>query len=149
MNLANAAIGQKWGFNPERALWVYTALARSVSTYGAIAWSQSITGTIKTKLSKLQRKALLSMTASMRSTPTTGMEVVLGLIPLDLYTEKTGLSARARTRQSTPDTWDGVGTSFTGHRLRHDKILERFYPRTFLPSHTTVKLSTIRPGASG
>ena len=53
MNLANAAIGQKWGFNPERALWVYTALARSVSTYGAIAWSQSITGTIKTKLGKL------------------------------------------------------------------------------------------------
>ena len=130
MNLANAAIGQKWGFNPERALWVYTALARSVSTYGAIAWSQSITGTIKTKLGKLQRKALLSMTASMRSTPTTGMEVVLGLIPLDLYTEQTGLSARARTRHSTPGTWDGVGTNLIGHRLRHDKILEKFYPRS-------------------
>ena len=30
MNLAHAAIGQKWGFNPERALWTYTAMARSL-----------------------------------------------------------------------------------------------------------------------
>ena len=28
LNLANAAVGQQWGFTPERTLWVYTALVR-------------------------------------------------------------------------------------------------------------------------
>ena len=144
MNLANAAIGQKWGFNPERALWVYTALARSVSTYGAIAWSQYITGTISNKLSRLQRKALLSMTSSMRSTPTAGMEVVLGLIPLDLHTQKMGLNARLRTRYITPDTWDGVGKNINGHRLRHDKILEGICPKKLPIDYLTRRRDWIR-----
>ena len=83
INLANAANGQKWGFNPRRALWVYTAMARSVATYGALVWSSEINDTIKGRLTRLQRKAMLSMCHSMWSTPTQGMEVVLGLLPLD------------------------------------------------------------------
>ncbi len=91
MNLANAAIGLKWGFNPERALWVYTAMVRSVVSYGALVWSPRVTTTIKNKLNSLQRKALLSMSSSMRSTPTAGMEMVLGLIPLDLHAQLLGV----------------------------------------------------------
>ena len=137
MNLANAAIGQKWGFNPERALWVYTALARSVSTYGAIAWSPFVSNTIIYKLSMLQRKAMLSMSSSMRSTPTAGMEAVLGLIPLDLYTHMMGTNARVRTRHIARDRWDGVGHSAVGHRRQHDNILEGICPRTLPIDDTT------------
>ena len=129
MNLANAAIGQKWGFNPERALWVYTAMARSVSTYGAIAWSNSITETIKKQLSRLQRKALLAMSSSMRSTPTAGMEVALGLMPLDLHTHMVGTNARARTRNTLTDTWDGIGDTGVGHKRLYDKILHKICPK--------------------
>ena len=138
MNLANAAIGQKWGFNPTRAVWVYTAMARSVSTYGAITWSPYVTNSIKAKLSRLQRKAMLSMTSSMRSTPTTGLEAVLGLQPLDLHAHQLGTSARLRTRHSQPDRWDGVGNYMTGHKRLHDNILDKFCPKT-LPIDTLTR----------
>ena len=36
INLANAAVGQKWGFTPDRAFWVYTAMARPIVTYGLV-----------------------------------------------------------------------------------------------------------------
>ena len=129
MNLANAAIGLKWGFNPERALWVYTAMARSVATYGSIVWSPYCDITIKNMLDKLQRKAMLCMTSSMRSTPTAGMEVVLGLLPLDLQAHSLGTSARLRNRESDLNVWDGVGDTGVGHRRHHDKILETVCPK--------------------
>ena len=130
INLANAAIGQKWGFSPDRALWVYTALARSVATYGAIVWSVNITQTIQNMLNKLQRKAMLSMTSSMRSTPTIGMEVVLGMLPLDLKTKNIGTNARWRTRDALADSWDGLGKyRRKGHRRLHDEVLETICPR--------------------
>ena len=129
-NLANAAIGLKWGFNPERALWVYQAMARSVATYGAIVWSPFITSTTRLKLDQLQRKVLKSMSSAMRSTPTAGMEVILGLMPLDLYTQRMGTSARFRTRDILPKRWDGLGeyAGRLGHHRIHDKILERIAP---------------------
>ncbi len=123
INLANAAIGQKWGFNPERALWVYTAMARSVATYGAVVWSTDVTTEIGNMLQKLQRKAMLSMTSSMRSTPSKGMEVVLGLLPLDLQALQQGTSARWRTRRILSKRWDGLGKTRKGHQRKLDDVL--------------------------
>ena len=126
INLANAAIGQKWGFTPDKALWVYTAMARSVSTYGALVWAQHITDSIKNRLQRLQRKALLGMSHSMRSTPTAGMEVVAGLLPLDLQTQLVATNSRFRTRQLLRDSWDGLGTNKKGHRRNWDDIINRY-----------------------
>ena len=141
LNLANAAVGQKWGFNPERALWVYTAMARPTVTYGSIVWSPRITEGNRAKLNKLQRKALLSMSASMRSTPTAGMEAVLGLIPLDLCAQEMGTQARLRTRTVLQDHWDGVGDKVIGHRRHHDKILERICPLNLpIDQHTPTRV---------
>ena len=133
INLANAVIGQKWGFSPQKALWVYTAMARSVSTYGSLMWANSITGMIKNDLAKLQRKAMLNLTSSMRSTPTTGMEVVLGLLPLDLYAAEAATQARQRTRAHLTDGWDGIGNAKLGHRRKADSILNKI-PTANLPS---------------
>lgn len=132
LNLANAAIGQKWGFNPERALWVYTAMARSVVTYGALVWAQDITDTIKGRLTRLQRKALLGMCHSMRSTPSAGMEVVLGVQPLDIYNRLTAALARVRTRRLLIDGWDGLGSLKKGHRRKLDDIVN-LYCDPYLP----------------
>ena len=133
INSANAVIGQKWGFSPEKALWVYTAMARSVSTYGALVWANTTTGTIRMELARLQRKAMLGMTASMRSTPTAGMEVVLGLLPLELHARELAVSARLRTRSLLTDGWDGIGNSKKGHRKLCDTILDKI-PAAQMPS---------------
>ena len=132
MNLAHAAIGQKWGFNPERALWTYTAMARSVATYGAIVWSPYATQTIKDRLNSLQRRVILNMSSCMRSTPTAGAEVIIGLMPLDLHAHLLGTSARLRTRNTTKNKWDGLGNNMrNGHRNMHDKILEKVCPQNY------------------
>lgn len=137
MNLANAAIGQKWGFSSEKALWVYTAMARSVSTYGAMVWANDTTKTIRTEIHKLQRRAMLSMTSSMRSTPTAGMEVTLGLLPLDLHAQEIAVKTRLRTRDLLTDTWDGIGNTRRGHRFLIDESLKKI-PSANLPlDHST------------
>ena len=139
MNLAFAAIGQKWGFTPEKAYWVYTAMVRPVATYGAIVWAHNTTKTMRIEMHKLQRKAMLSMTSSMRSTPTAGMEVVLGLTPLDLHAEELAVKTRLRTRYMLTDTWDGIGnTTKRGHRFLIDSTL-RNIPSTNLPLDTTTR----------
>ena len=132
MNLAHAAIGQKWGFNPERALWTYTAMARSVATYGAIVWSPYATKTIKDRLNALQRRVISNMSSCMRSTPTAGAEVIIGLMPLDLHAHELGTNARLRTRNTTVNKWDGLGINKrNGHRYEHDKILEKICPQGY------------------
>jgi len=129
LNLANAAIGQKWGLNPERALWVYTAMVRPVVTYGSVVWSPKITTTMKSRLDRLQKKALRCMTSSMRSTPIAGMEVVLGVPPLDLHAFSLGTRARLNNRNSDRNVWDGIGETGYGHRLSHDNILATVCPK--------------------
>ena len=125
INLANSVIGQKWGFVPERALWVYTAMARSVSTYGALVWANSTNDTIRKELTGLQRKAMMTLSSSMRSTPTAGMEAALGLMPLPLTAEEISCHARLRTRELLSDTWDGIGNTKNGHRRKADETLNK------------------------
>ncbi|CAB4045830.1 Retrovirus-related Pol poly from type-1 retrotransposable element R1, partial [Paramuricea clavata] len=49
-----------------------------------------MTQEMKLLLKKVQRSVLLSMTQPLRSTPTAGLEVMMGLLPLDLFTEQEG-----------------------------------------------------------
>ncbi len=126
ISLANSIIGQQWGLSPEKALWTYLAVARPIVLYGSLVWAASTTETMRRSLEKLQRKALLCLTASMRSTPTRGMEVVLGLPPLDLECERAGVLARLRTRLVLLDRWDGVGRGKRiGHKRFWDNIADR------------------------
>ena len=69
---------------------------------------------------------------SMRSTPTQGMEVVLGLLPLDLQTQLTATLSRFRTRKILIDGWDGLGNLKKGHRRSFDKIIN-LHCDPFLP----------------
>ena len=52
--------------------------------------------TLGNKLKQMQRKILLTTSGALRSTPTGAMEVILGLIPLDL--QIIGLAARSQIR---------------------------------------------------
>eukprot|EP00096_Caligus_rogercresseyi_P006240 TRINITY_DN2254_c0_g1_i1.p1 TRINITY_DN2254_c0_g1~~TRINITY_DN2254_c0_g1_i1.p1 ORF type:complete len:273 (+),score=-11.16 TRINITY_DN2254_c0_g1_i1:268-1086(+) len=69
----------------------------------------------------------MSMTHTLRSTPTSGIEAVLGITPLDLYIQAHATKSRWRTKFFLRDTWDGVGnlSRRRGHRFVSDKILHR------------------------
>ena len=130
LNRARTVIGREWGLDPERALWVYTAIARPKVTYGSLVWAHSLNKTLVNKLKQMQRKILIAISGALRSTPTEAMEVIAGLIPLDLHIMELAARSRVRTKPLVKDRWDGIDGSqkgpgkVVGHRRYWDKFTE-------------------------
>jgi len=116
LNMANAAMGQEWGLNPQRVLWVYTAIVRPMITHGSLVWAKNPQDNHKKKMRSLQRLALLSMTNSMRSTPSVGLEVSMGLVPLHIHAKTLARQARVRNRDNAVDRWSGMRTLMDNQR---------------------------------
>jgi hypothetical protein len=77
--------GKKWGLRLNMVHWLYTRVIRPSILHGAIVWwSKVMQKTAKTQLGRIQRMACLAITGAMKSTPTTAMEILLNLTPLDL-----------------------------------------------------------------
>ena len=130
LNRARTVIGREWGLDPERALWVYTAIARPKVTYGSLVWAHSLNKTLVNKLKQMQRKILIAISGALRSTPTEAMEVIAGLIPLDLHIMELAARSRVRTKPLVKDRWDGIDGNqkgpgkVVGHRRYWDKFTE-------------------------
>ena len=142
MARSRAIIGREWGLTPQRSLWMYKAIVRPKLSYASLVWAGSLTGTMRDKMKRLQRLVLLSIFHPLRSTPTAGLEVIIGLIPLDLFVEREAVSARIRTRGLVRDTWDGLGNSgkAKGHRRRWDDRVRGVVS----PSTVTDRITTTR-----
>ena len=139
-NLSRAIIGQNWGLTPDKIMWLYTAVIRPMVTYGCLVWGKLLSATARNGLKRLQRQSLLSLSHPLRSTPTDGMEVALGLLPLDLHVEAEGIKARLRTRTQVNDRWDGLGVHRAeGHRRYWDTTLNKICP-TSLPMDKITKV---------
>ena len=78
-------VGQKWGLKPSVTNWLYITVTRPVLTYAAVIWWQASNRfqSLKT-LEKVQRLALMYITGSVRSTPTSAIEKCLGMTPIGL-----------------------------------------------------------------
>ena len=82
----NKCLGKKWGLKPYIARWIYTAVVRPVLSYGALVWwNATKTACRKNRLDTVQRQACVGISGAMRSTPQTALEVILNIIPLELY----------------------------------------------------------------
>jgi ribonuclease HI len=126
LNSVKAIIGQKWGLDPKKLFWVYTAMVRPVISYGGIVWAHALDEKGKReRLERLQRMILLAMTHAMRSTPTKGMEWCLGLLPLDLFVQREATKTWFRIKEIVKTTWDGISMiQKKSHRRWHEKKLE-------------------------
>ena len=97
-------IGHRWGLHPKQVEWLYKTIVRPILTYGSIVWVQSLQRTgIRKMLDKVQRTACLMITGGMRSTPTAGMEIMIGLTPICTYIESSAISCYSRL--SKTNTW--------------------------------------------
>ena len=73
---------------------------------------------------------MVAISDALRSTPTDAMEVITGLIPLDLHTMELAARSRVRTKPLVKDRWDGIDGSqrrpgkVVGHRRYWDKFTE-------------------------
>jgi len=111
------ACGMGWGLRPKVAHWLYVAIVRPTISFASLVWWPGCqTASTKSKLSKVQRLACLGITGAFRTTPTSVMEVLVGLPPLDLVIQ-------GEVRSVAHRLW-GLGCwSYLHPRQGHSRIL--------------------------
>ena len=111
------SIGKYWGPIPHLMKLMYTMMIRPVVTYGAIVWAKHAGRKyIQAGLAKLQRLIMLCTAPMAKSTPTLGLEVIGGLIPLDLLAKGEAIKTAVRITGRNRSTWDGIGTTASTSR---------------------------------
>ena len=100
------ACGMGWGSKAQGE-----PLVRPTISFASLVWWPGcLTASTKSKLSKVQRLACLGITGVFQTTPTSAMEVLVGLPPLDLVIQGEASSTAHRL-------WvRGVGLTFTPTR---------------------------------
>ena len=96
-------MGKLWGPNPYLTRWAYLCVVRPALVFGHIVWGHKInTRALKLKLDKLQAEALRLCGHFRRSTPRMGMEIVLNVPPLDLFSSASaGYAGRCQKERTT------------------------------------------------
>ena len=90
-------VAKEWGLKPQLAKWVYEQMFITKITYCSHVWVKlASTYQMQNLLQKLQRAGLLLITPAFRSTPTAGLEIILGIPPLDLQILAHATAAHAR-----------------------------------------------------
>jgi len=100
-------VSKNWGLSPERCLWLWESMVRPKLTYACLVWGQE--KTLKPHiqaLASLQRLAMLLICPSLRTTPTRGLEVILGLCPLHIKINEIAIKARVRTSDVVLNDWE-------------------------------------------
>jgi len=128
--------GTTWGMTPKVVHWLYTAVVRPMFCYAAVIWwSRSTYRTVSKQLEHLQRLACLYISGAVRTTPTSALEVIIGITPLPVYVKQEAMAACNRLRSAAQWVSTNCGhtivCSHMSHlipitRMRCDKILTRF-----------------------
>ena len=93
--------GRNWGLRPQMVYWLYISIVRPILTYGALVWwTATRRATIRKELAGVQRMACIGISGAMRTTPTAGLEMILGLQPLDLFIKKCACMTAVRIRNN-------------------------------------------------
>ena len=118
-------VGRTWGLTPNAMKWIYQAIVRPILVHGSAIWAHSLEKKgNKKRLDQIQRLACLSITGAMRSTPTAGLEALLGFLPLNLYTRGEALKGIIRLKITEKWTrWWGPQRNLT--RISHVKWGDR------------------------
>ena len=91
------AVNKYWGPKPKLIKWIYTAIIRPRITYSAFTWGHTAQSFTKTRqLKQINRLASLMMSPTRKTTPTTALEVINDLMPLNLYISKIALASYSR-----------------------------------------------------
>ncbi len=98
--------GRSWGLTPDKMEWIHTAVVRLKMTYWSVVWAGSMTKSMTSKLTKVQRLSLLSIIHPLRSAPTAGLEVMVGWTPLHLHAQNMGMITHMRNRSVLTVGWD-------------------------------------------
>jgi hypothetical protein len=113
--MLHRGLGTTWGPTTAITLWLYTGIVRPAMTYGCMVWArQANKATDIFKLIKVQRLALILVAPMRRSTPTAGLEMILGVPPIKLYI-KFLATTTYNPLNLKPHLWSGNHGDQKGH----------------------------------
>ena len=95
--MVKAMAGTVWGPDNKMMKWCYSGIVRPGFTYGAIVWAKALA--LKSNLSivrRINRLAALSVVHVRKGTPTAALELMLGIVPLEIFLH--GIVAKAFVR---------------------------------------------------
>ena len=123
MALRNA-VGAHWGPVPRVLKWAYSGIVLPIVGYGSFLFARECKKlSIRKKLNSLNRLMALTLMSVRKSTPTSGLEIILGMPPIDIKLEEMALNAILRILPHNRTRWDGVGRNSIGHlRWGLDKL---------------------------
>lgn len=87
-NICRRFCGKNWELQQKMFLWIYTSNIRPMLSYASVVWwpEPPQAGAIP-RISSIQRQTCLGGTGAMRSTPTSALEVILNMPPLNIYVQ--------------------------------------------------------------
>jgi ribonuclease HI len=128
-------VGKNWGLKPKVCLWMYTSLIRPILTYASFVWVSALEKEYKRKmLEKVQRQGCLLILSAMRSTPPAGMEVILGIRPIEVHIKE--LAIKSYLRLVKNGNWKhikGEVIKRSNHAVIITEMAEEI-PEIFLPT---------------
>ena len=105
---ARSLIGKLVGLSPLATKWIFDAILRPILLYGAGVWAHRIPKNFR-PLIRLHRLILMGMGHFLPSTPTLGLQIMLGFPPLDLLAKEEAAKAFLRVSGRSHTRWDGIG----------------------------------------
>ena len=122
--MCRSTYGKTWGLKPKVVYWIYTMMIRPIITYGSIVWwPRSEQVTCKRELQKVQRIACMAATGAFPTTPTSAMEMILGLTPLHIVIQTE--ARKALQRLSVNGIWSDSKPLTRHTRIKTDDNLAR------------------------
>ena len=110
-----------WGLQPRVAKWLYEAVVRPMVAYACLFWHTALTRAyVLRKLQTVQRLGCLMATSAFRSSPLVPLEVLCGILPIDLYLQYRALCTAYRLQ--TLGFGLKNGWSRTGYRAIWTKV---------------------------
>ena len=126
-----------FGPKPKLIKWAYEGIVRPKMTYACLAWGHEIvTKQTKLKLKGLDRLAIRSMASTTKTSPQAAMELIVGLMPLELHIQQIGLNARERLHSKLKPAWISNSKNTT-HNTPHLKYWDDLASELELGGATT------------
>jgi ribonuclease HI len=94
-------VGRSWGLSPKIVHWMYGAVIRPALSYGALVWwKKAEQVSAQAQLGKVQRMACLAISGAMRTAPTSALEALLCLLPLEIHLKQAAAAALLRLKHN-------------------------------------------------
>lgn len=131
------AFGKTWGLKPKVVHWLYTSIIRPILFYGSHVWYHKVKiNKVKTDLEHVQRMILMGITGTMKSTPTKALEVLINILPVDMFGEQeaTITAIRLKNANCWKDSTHGHATILNSHKesmpelqMHADKCIPQYH----------------------